>query len=95
MGELAGLAVAQVSAGALLAIVVLLILTGLLVPRRQLKDVRADRDYWRAAHDVQQEITLKQGMTLERVVDTTEKLLVYAEATQHVVTEIQRAGGEQ
>lgn len=92
MGELADLTITQVSAGALLAVVVLLILTGRLVTRRQLTDTQADRDYWRQTADTQQRISTEHGMTLEKLTATTEKLLTYAETTQHVVTEIQRAG---
>lgn len=39
-----GLPEFQVSAGVLIALVVVLILTGRLVPRRQLEDLRDDRD---------------------------------------------------
>ena len=81
-GALSGLPLGQISAGALVAIVVLLILTGRLVTRRQLQDVQADRDYWRTAHDTQQQVTLKQGMTLER-------LLTLAEASEHALSAIQ------
>lgn len=39
--------IVQVGPTGLLALVVLMILTGLLVPRRTHKDVLADRDMWR------------------------------------------------
>jgi hypothetical protein len=86
---LSGLPVGGISAGALVGLIVLLILRGNLVPRQQLIDARqqvmdaqADRDYWRAAYDTQQQIALKQGMTLER-------LLVLAETDSHALTQIQ------
>jgi hypothetical protein len=86
---LAGLPVGNLGAGALVGIIALLILTGRLVPRQQLLDVRqqvldvqADRDYWRTAHDTQQQIALKHGMTLER-------LLVLAETSDHALNQIQ------
>lgn len=86
MGDiLSNLPVGNLSAGVLVALIVLLILTGRLVPRRQLMDAQADRDYWRTAHDTQQQVTLKQGMTLER-------LLVLAETSTHALQEIQAAG---
>ena len=44
---LAGLPIGQVSAGALVGLVVLLILVGRLVPRQALLDMREDRDKWR------------------------------------------------
>lgn len=67
MGELwAQIPIAQGGAVAILAIVVLLVLMGRIVPRRTLDDLRADRDArireiaaerdtWRAAHGVSEE----------------------------------------
>lgn len=83
-GWLISLPLGQIGAGGLVALVVLLVLTGRLVTRRQLQDVQADRDYWRTAHDTQLQVTLKQGMSLER-------LLVHAETTTHALQEIQNA----
>lgn len=76
--------IGQLGAGAVVTLVVLLILSGRLVTRRQLQDVQADRDYWRTAHDTQQQITLKQGMSVER-------LLVLSETSAHALQEIQAA----
>lgn len=67
---------------ALLAFAVRRIVTGDLVARQHVIDTLADRDHWRTAHDIQQQIALKHGMTLER-------LLVLAETGNHVMTEIQ------
>lgn len=69
------------------------VLRGDLVPRQSLLDALADRDYYRTAHDTQQAITLKQGMTLEKLAVSTEKVLANNDAILHVVQEIQRAGG--
>lgn len=66
----------------LLAFAVRRIVSGDLVARQQVLDSIADRDHWRAAHDTQQQIALKQGMTLER-------LLALAETGNHVMTQIQ------
>lgn len=44
-----GLPVTDLGATALLALVVLMVLTGRLVPRRALDDLRTERDYWRQA----------------------------------------------
>lgn len=63
-----------------------LVLTGKLVPHSQLEDVQADRDSWRTSHDTQQQITLKQGLTLER-------LLVLAETSATALQAIQTARG--
>jgi hypothetical protein len=90
MGDLlAGLPIGQISAGALVFIVVLLILSGRLVPRQQLidarqqvLDARADRDQWRKSAEDWQRGTLTLGMSMEKVV-------VLAEATNHALVEIQ------
>lgn len=81
-----GVPVGQISAGALVALVVLLILTGRLVARQQLTDLRADRDKWEASATKWQEVATKQGITLER-------LLEYAETSNHALTEIQVHAG--
>ena len=83
MGDvLTGIPVGDISLAGLLGIVVLLILTGRLVPRQQLLDVQADRDHWRTAADKWQDVSTKQGISLER-------LLEMAETTNHALTEIQ------
>lgn len=46
---IAGLPIGNLGPAALLAIVVILILTGRLVPRRTMSDVAEERDHWRAA----------------------------------------------
>ena len=71
-------------AGSLLALCVLLILTGKLVPRQQMLDLREDRDKWRAAAEEWQGVAMKQGMTLE-------KLVAGQETANHVLVEIQAA----
>ncbi|WP_431781692.1 hypothetical protein [Streptomyces chumphonensis] len=58
MAEFAGITALDLGAGALLGIVILLILTGRLVPRSTLEDVRAERDTWRTAHQVSEEARL-------------------------------------
>ncbi|MFF9215641.1 hypothetical protein [Streptomyces viridosporus] len=66
MTELLGFTPVDLGAAALVGLVVLLVLRGQLVPRRQLEDVRADkdrqiedlrteRDTWRQAHAVSEE----------------------------------------
>ena len=90
MGDLfAGLPIGQISAGALVGLIVLLILTGRLVPRQQLLDARqqvldarADRDQWRTTAEDWQKGTLTLGISMEKVV-------VLAEATNHALVEIQ------
>ncbi|MFE0692939.1 hypothetical protein [Streptomyces sp. NPDC058869] len=50
MTELFGVNVAEGGAVALLAVVVLMVLTGRLVPRRTYDDLKEDRNDWRTAH---------------------------------------------
>ncbi|MCX5209829.1 hypothetical protein OG689_11085 [Kitasatospora sp. NBC_00240] len=55
MDELAGLGMIQGGAVGVVTLIVLLILTGRLVPRRTYEDMREERDTWRAAHQVSEE----------------------------------------
>lgn len=54
-----GLNLAQIGAGGLVTLFVLAILTGRLVPRRNLDDVVRDRDEWRAAHTISENARLE------------------------------------
>lgn len=56
-GELGGLG--TLSASGLLALVVLFIMRGALVPRRTVDDIKEDRDRWRsAAEESREQVTL-------------------------------------
>ncbi|GGP66992.1 MULTISPECIES: hypothetical protein [Streptomyces] len=50
MAELFGFKPADLGAAALLVVVVLMVLTGRLVPRRTYDDLKEDRNDWRTAH---------------------------------------------
>ena len=84
MGEILGGFPADLGPWALLGIFVLLVLTGAMPTRREMRDLRADRDHWRASADTWQQVATKHGMTLER-------LLEYAETSNHALTEISGA----
>lgn len=86
MGELLGGLPADVGPWAVLGLFVLLVLTGALPTRRELRDTQADRDHWRTAADRWQEVATKQGMTLERLLEKDETILTLLGALQ--------AGGE-
>lgn len=81
MSETFGINPVQGGAAALLALVILLILTGRLVPRRTLDDARADRDYWRQAHA--EEAKARQA---ER--ELTNELIEVARTADHVLTSL-------
>ena len=82
MGDLLGaLPIGQLSAGALVALIVLSILRGNLVPRQQLIDKQAECDKWREAAEKWQQVASTSGMTLEKV-------LTYVEMTNHAIVDI-------
>lgn len=84
MSEIFGINPIQGGAAALLALVVLFILTGRLVPRSVLRDTQADRDYWRAAHT--EESKARQA---ER--ELTNELLEVARTADHVLAALPQA----
>ena len=67
------------------------ILLGWIPTRRELRDTRADRDYWRASADTWQKVATQNGMTLEKHTETLERLLDNDDAILHVVRAIQQA----
>lgn len=67
---------------AVLGIFVILVLTGAIPTRRELRDTQADRDHWRTAADRWQEVATKQGMTLERLLEKDETILSLLAALQ-------------
>lgn len=89
MGDLAQLPLGQISAGALVAIIVLLVLTGRLVTRRQLEDTQADRDHWRTAAEGWQAMATKLGMSVEGLTSSVERLTASADASTHALEQIQ------
>lgn len=93
-GLLAGLPLGQISAGALVALIVLLMLLGKIPTLRELRDSQRREERAMALAEKWQQVATEHGMTLEKLTATTEQLLTYAETTQHVVTAIQRAGTE-
>lgn len=84
MTEIFGLDIAQGGAAGLLCLVVVMVLTGRLVPRSALEDARADRDYWRAAHA--EEVSARQA---ER--GLTNELLEVARTADHVLASLPQA----
>ena len=85
MGDLiAALHLGEVGPWSLITLIVLLVLSGRLVTRTQLRDVQATCAKWESAATKWQEVASKHGMTLER-------LLEYAETNDHVLRELQAA----
>lgn len=79
---LSGLPIGNLGAGGIVVLIVLLVLTGRLVPRQQMIDLRADRDKWQDSSEKWQQVATQHGMTLERLID-------YAEAADHALSAIQ------
>lgn len=82
MGDIfSSLPVLQFSAGSLVTLIVLMILTDRLVTRQRLVDKQAECDRWHEAADKWQQVSVKQGMTLERI-------LTNVELTTHAIVDI-------
>jgi hypothetical protein len=76
--ELAGIGVVQGGAAGLLALVVLLVLTGRLIPRRTYEDLREERDMWRTAFQASEDarhVEREQAVTAVEVGQTAVKVL--------------------
>ncbi|THA56091.1 hypothetical protein [Streptomyces sp. A1136] len=84
MTELFGLSPTDLGVSGLLVLVVLLILTGRLVPRSTLLDMREERDTWRAAHT---ESEAARQAEREQVTE----LLELSRTAGHVLTSLPRA----
>ncbi|MEU7435723.1 hypothetical protein AB0B07_33520 [Streptomyces sioyaensis] len=83
--ELMGINVAQGGAVALLAVVVLMVLTGRLIPRRTYDDLKEERDTWRSAHS-ESEVARAE----ER--DQNRQLMELAHTAGHVLDSLPKRG---
>lgn len=81
--ELMGIDVTQGGAVALLAIVVLMVLKGSLVPRRTYDDMKEERNLWRDAHTESE-----AARAAER--EQTKELLELAHTAGHVLSSLPR-----
>jgi hypothetical protein len=85
MGDAFGINPSDVGLGALLTLVILLILTGRLIPRRTHEDVLADRDNWRQAY-----LESEKARTAEH--QQTGELLEMARLGGHILTALPNPG---
>ncbi|MFH8581641.1 hypothetical protein [Streptomyces zaomyceticus] len=81
MTDLFGLTPTDLGISGLLALVVLFVLTGRLVPRSTLQDMREERDTWRAAH-----AESEAARQAER--DQVTELLELSRTAGHVLTSL-------
>lgn len=86
--ELMGFNITQGGAVALLTLVVLMVLTGKLVPRRTYDDLLKERDTWREAHTVSE-----AARTSERA--QTQELLELSRTSAHALQALPRMGLEE
>lgn len=93
-GLLAQLPLVPVSGWIVVGGLALLIILGRYPTPGQYREMRADRDHYRTGVETLRKVTLEQGMTLEKLTATTEKLLAGQAAILHVVQEIQRVGSD-
>lgn len=70
LAEIGGLT--QVTASALLALVVVMILRGQIVPRVRLDEARQDRDAWRRSSEAKDEVIAEQSATISEMIRTTD-----------------------
>lgn len=85
LSEIFGINPSDAGLGALLTLVVLLILTGRLVPRRTHEDVIADRNNWRQAY-----LESEKARNAEH--EQTGELLEMAKLGGHILTALPRPG---
>lgn len=85
MNEIFGINPVEGGATALLVLVVLMILTGRLVPRRILEDTIADRDNWRQAY-----LESEAARRVEH--EQTGELLEMAKIGGHILTALPQPG---
>lgn len=74
-----GIPLVGLSAPAILSVVVMMVMTGRLVPRKTYDDVIRERDEWRAAHSVSEEARRAEAS------QKTEILLPIARTMEHVL----------
>lgn len=73
-----------------MALIVLLVLSGKLVPRRQLRDTQEDRDKWRASSENWQASAHELGMGFHDLSRAVDKLTSQGEAANHALEQIQQ-----
>lgn len=67
--ELWGIPLGSLTPAGLLAIIVLLIAVGRLVPRRTLEDVIQDRNEWRSAHQVSEQARVELQQQVQELLE--------------------------
>ena len=76
----------------LLSTTVTAVLTGLLVPRRTLVDMRTDRDLWRKAHAESEKTRQAVAELLDKNVDLLDKVITQGAITNELLKSLRRDG---
>lgn len=80
-----GIPISTLTPAGLLAVVILLIALGRLVPRRTMDDVLHDRDEWRAAHRISEQARVE-------LAETVSEMLEQMRTTNALLQSLQRGG---
>lgn len=80
-----GIPVSTLTPAGLLAVLILLIGLGRLVPRRTMEDVLHDRDEWRAAHRISEQARVE-------LAETVAEMLEQMRTTNALLQSLQRSG---
>lgn len=80
-----GIPVSTLTPAGLLAVLILLIGLGRLVPRRTMEDVIHDRDEWRAAHRISEQARVE-------LAETVTEMLEQMRTTNALLQSLQRSG---
>jgi hypothetical protein len=75
-----GIPVGALTPAGLLAVMIILIAMGRLVPRRTMEDVIHDRNEWRAAHRLSESARIEQDETLKGVLHSLESVEAFIRA---------------
>lgn len=79
-GSVFGIPVGALTPAGLLAVFILLIAMGRLVPRRTMEDVIHDRNEWRAAHRISESARSEQDETIRGILHSLETLEAFIRA---------------
>lgn len=89
--DIGGLPIGTLTPAGLLAVVILLIAMGRLVPRRTMEDVIHDRNEWRAAHRISETARQQQEESLRELLDGYRSLDAYIRAIPSGAQEASRS----
>lgn len=82
-----GVPILELTPSVLLGIVILMVLTGRLVPRRTFQDMKEDRDGWRAAHRVSEEARVEISKQLDVALEVGDTMRQVLTGIQHQTKE--------